>query len=209
MSASKTRSRGAKGGRGGKSQSGKGQGGNRSGGAGQGKPDSAAGGAGPSPAAAPSSTGVAMPGDGSRGSAEAPPASASLAAAKAKTSTGAPPRTSRAVVRHIDPRSALRVSALFYLSISLALFVAGGLLWAAANALGLVANVESFMDEIGFTDFQLRAGQFLKASLVAGVALTVCGSVANLLMAMLYNLISDTFGGIKVVLGEDKADPTG
>ncbi len=51
------------------------------------------------------------------------------------------------------------------------------------------------MDEIGFTDFQLRAGQFLKASLVAGVALTVCGSLANLLMAMLYNLISDTFGG--------------
>ena len=108
------------------------------------------------------------------------------------------------MVRHIDPRSALRVSALFYLSLSVALFVAATLLWLGANAIGLVGNIEAFMDEVGFTDFQLRAGQFLKASLITAVVFTVAGSLANFLMAVLYNLISETVGGVSVVLGDDR-----
>ena len=111
------------------------------------------------------------------------------------------------VVRRIDPRSALRVSAVFYASLSLALFLAAALLWIGANVVGLVGNVEAFMDEIGFTDFQLRTGQFLKASLITAAVFTVAGSVANLLMAVLYNLISETVGGINVVLGDEHPDP--
>ncbi len=206
MSASKTRSGGAKGGRGAKSRPGKGQGRNGSGGdrtkqrASTGEPAS------PRPTAsavtAPPTT-VASP-------TAAPPLAkpaATLARGKRETSKGAAPRSTRVTVRHIDPRSALRVSALFYLSMSLALFVAGALLWTGANAVGLVDNIESFMDEIGFTDFQLRTGQFLKASLIVGFVLTLGGSAANLLMAVLYNLLSDTFGGVKVVLGEDHPGP--
>ena len=202
MSASKTRSGGAKGGRGRKSQPGKGQGRNHSGGDGTKQPASRGLPASPSPPASavtapPTTVASETPAPGT-----AKP-TATLARAKLKTSKGAAPRSTSVTVRHIDPRSALRMSALFYLSMSLALFVAGALLWIGANAVGLVGNIEAFMDEIGFTDFQLRTGQFLKASLIAGFVLTVGGSAANLLMAVLYNLLSDTFGGIKVVLGED------
>jgi uncharacterized membrane protein (UPF0182 family) len=139
--------------------------------------------------------------------AEAPPA-AEPAATERPTAAPSRPRATRVVVRHVDPRSALRVSALFYVSLSIAMFVATILLWVGANAVGLVGNVEAFMDEIGFTDFQLRVGQILKAWLITATVFTVAGSLANFLMAVLYNLISDTIGGVKVVLGDDRAEST-
>lgn len=118
-----------------------------------------------------------------------------------------PARTSRVVVRRIDPVAVFKVSALFYVSLCIALFTAGLLLWAGAHAIGLVDNVESFMDEIGFTDFRLDGGRMFQGFLVLGVALVVVGSIANLLMAVLYNLIGDVVGGIKVVLSEDRTQP--
>lgn len=96
---------------------------------------------------------------------------------------------------------------LFYLSLCLALFIASVLLWAGANAIGLVGNVEGFLDEIGFTDFRLRAGPLLIASALISVVLVFVGSLANFLMAVLYNLIGDVVGGVKIVLTEDPETP--
>jgi hypothetical protein len=107
------------------------------------------------------------------------------------------------VLRRIRPLSVLRVSVLFYVSLSLALFVAAVLLWLGASAVGLIDNLEGFMDEVGFTDFRLRAGPLMVASLAGSVILVVAGSLANLLMAVLYNLIGDVVGGIRIVLSED------
>ena len=121
---------------------------------------------------------------------------AAATAGKGRRSTGV-------VLRRIHPTSVLRVSVLFYLGVSLALFVAGLLLWIGANVIGLVGNIEGFMDEIGFTDFRLRPTPLLLASALISVILVVTGSLANYLMAVLYNLIADVVGGIKVVLTED------
>ena len=123
-------------------------------------------------------------------------AAAPATAAKAQRSTGV-------VLRRIHPASVLRVSVLFYLGVSLALFVAGVLLWIGANVIGLVGNIEGFMDEIGFTDFRLRPTPLLLASALISLILVITGSLANYLMAVLYNLIADVVGGIKVVLTED------
>lgn len=123
-------------------------------------------------------------------------ATAPATAGKGRRSTGV-------VLRRVHPPSVLRVSALFYLGVSLALFIAGVLLWVGANVIGLVGNVEGFMDEIGFTDFRLRPTPLLLASALISVILVVTGSLANYLMAVLYNLIADVVGGIKVVLTED------
>lgn len=112
------------------------------------------------------------------------------------------------VLHRIHPTSVLRVSVLFYLGVSLALFIAGVLLWIGANVIGLVGNIEGFMDEIGFTDFRLRVAPLLLASALISVILVITGSLANYLMAVLYNLIGDVVGGIKVVLTEDP-DVTG
>ncbi len=113
------------------------------------------------------------------------------------------------MVRHIDALSVLKVSVLFYLSLSLALVTAGVLLWAGARSIGLIGNVEGFMDKVGFTDFRIQAGQLLQASVIASAVFVVAGSLANLLMAVLFNLISGVVGGVKLVLAEDHVPPKG
>lgn len=115
-------------------------------------------------------------------------------------------RTTGVVVRRFAPGSVLKVSVLFYLSMGLILLVAGVLLWAGAHSIGLIDNFESFMSDIGFTDFRIEGRQVMRGWLVVGGVLVVGGSFANLLMAVLYNLLADVIGGIRLVLEED--DPS-
>ena len=139
--------------------------------------------------------GRAKPGQGKQ------PASAKKDAPQA--TPGKAPRSTAVVLRRIRPASVLRVSVLFYLSLCLALFVAVVLLWIGANAIGLVGNIEGFMDDVGFTDFRLQPGPLLVGWGLISVIMVVTGSLANFLMAVLYNLIGDVVGGVKVVLTED------
>lgn len=125
----------------------------------------------------------------------------------ARTPKAPPPstiRTSRLVIRRLDPWTVLKVSILFYLSLCIVLLVAGVMLWLGARSIGVIGNVESFMDSIGFTDFEFRAGQILRGSALGGMVLVVAGTFGNVLMATLYNLINDVVGGLKVTLAEDE-----
>lgn len=120
----------------------------------------------------------------------------------------APRRSSRVVLGRVDPWAVLKLSLLFYLSLCVVLLVAGVLLWSAATSAGVVDNVESFISEIGFEDFRFLPGQILRASALGGLVLVVAGSCGNVLMAVLYNLISDVVGGLKVTLVEDDGNRT-
>lgn len=127
--------------------------------------------------------------------------------AKAGSASRSSGRTTGVVVRRVAPVSVLKVSALLYLSAGLILLVAGVLLWIGAHSVGLIGNLESFMGDIGFTDFRLEGGQVMKAWLIVGLVLVVGGSFANLLAAMLYNLLADVVGGVKLLLAQEDAEP--
>ena len=116
---------------------------------------------------------------------------------------GSTVRVSRVVLRRVDPWTVLKVSALFYLSIFVILLTAGVLLWMAASGAGVIGNIESFMDSIGFTDFRLLPGQILRTSALIGLVLVVAGTAGNVLLAVLYNLISDVAGGVHVTLADE------
>jgi len=113
------------------------------------------------------------------------------------------PRTSRVVVRRVDPWSVLKVSLLFWFSGVLVLLTAGVLLWAAAASVGLVENIESFMESLGFDGFRFEPGRILRGSALVGLVLSAAGSLGNVLLAVLYNVISDTVGGLRLTLSED------
>ncbi len=115
-------------------------------------------------------------------------------------------RTSRVVVRRVDPWSVLKVSIFFYLSVCIVLLVAGVLLWSAASSAGVIDNVESFMVEIGFDGFRFLPGQILRGAGLAGMVLVVAGTFANVLLATLYNLIGDVIGGVRLTLAEDESN---
>ena len=123
---------------------------------------------------------------------------------------GPPPnavRVSRVVLRRLDPWSVLKVSVLFYLSMFVVLLTAAVLLWLGANAAGVIGNIESFMSSVGFTDFRFLPGQIFRTSAIVGLVLVVAGTAGNVLMAVLYNLISDVVGGLQVTLSDDERRP--
>ena len=112
-------------------------------------------------------------------------------------------RRARGIVRKIDTWSVFRVSVLFYVALYCILLVAGAILWAAATATGLRDNVESFIaDLIASGKFEFVGGELFRASAIGGAILVVLGAGANVLMAVLYNLISEVVGGISVVVEE-------
>ncbi len=131
-------------------------------------------------------------------------------------------RRVRRVIRRVDPWTVLRFSVLFYLSIFLVVLVAGVALWQVASATGVRDNAESFVGELvgaGSTtdpaagasstsstknNFRFEGGRILQASALGGLVLVVVGTGANVLLVVLYNLISDVVGGIEMtVLEED------
>jgi hypothetical protein len=112
-------------------------------------------------------------------------------------------RTSHVIIRRVEPWSVFKLSLLFYLCVCVVLLVAGIVLWVGASAAGVVENVESFFQDAGFDGFKFSAGVMLRGFAVGGLILVVAGTIANLLLATLFNLMSDVVGGIRVTLGED------
>ncbi len=112
-------------------------------------------------------------------------------------------RRVRLVVRRIEPWTVLKFSVLLFATLYLVILVAGLVLWAAATATGLRENIEKFIgDLIASDDFRILGPTMLRASIVGGLVLVVMGTGANVLLAVLYNLISDVIGGIAVVFEE-------
>jgi hypothetical protein len=118
------------------------------------------------------------------------------------------PRTSRVVLRRVDPWAVLKVSALFWVSIVLILLTAGVLLWAAAASVGLVSGIEDAMAGFGFEDYEFLPGKILRGAALVGLVVSVAGTLGNVLLAVLYNLISDTIGGLRLTLSEDVPSST-
>lgn len=97
----------------------------------------------------------------------------------------------------------MKFSVLLFATLYLVILVAGLVLWAAATATGLRENIEKFIgDLIASEDFRILGPTMLRASIVGGAVLVVLGTGANVLFAVLYNLISDVVGGITVVFEE-------
>lgn len=130
-----------------------------------------------------------------------------LGAVAAPPADGAPvpiePRTSHVVLRRVEPWSVFKLSLVFYLCVCAVLLVATVMLWLGASVTGVVGNVESFFQDAGFDGFTFSAATMLRAFTLGGLILVVAGTIANLLLAMLFNLMSEVVGGVRVTLGED------
>ena len=114
-------------------------------------------------------------------------------------------RKSRRVIRHIDPWSVLTFSVLFHMVVFAALLLASVLVWNAAIESGMVENVESFIQELGdYETFEINADVMFKAAVVIAGMLTLASSVLVVLLTVVFNLISDLVGGIRVTVIEEE-----
>lgn len=137
-----------------------------------------------------------------------------VGAAAVATTTAASPsqrrrrlraRKSRRVIRHIDPWSVLTFSVIFHMVVFAALLLSSVLVWNAAIASGMVENVESFIQELGdYETFEINADVMFRAAIVIAGMLTLASSVLVVLLTVVFNLISDLVGGIRVTVIEEE-----
>ena len=73
------------------------------------------------------------------------------------------------------------------------------------DAYAYVAKEKGYFRDAGFDGFRFSPPQMLRAVVLIGLILVVTGTLANLLLAKLFNVLSDTVGGIRITLAEDVA----
>jgi len=121
-----------------------------------------------------------------------------LGAAPAK---GRPAPIRRAAIRHVDIGSVVKVSLAFYIVVLFVFVIAGLLLWVAADALGTLHSIDkSIRILFALKSFTLHPSSVAMYAAAAAVVVAVAGTLANVIMALIYNLIADAVGGIRVRL---------
>jgi hypothetical protein len=114
-------------------------------------------------------------------------------------------RKVRRVVRHIDPWSVLTFSVLFHLCVFAALLLASVLVWNAAEASGTIENLEALILDLGdYETFEIDGDAIFRAAVAIAGILTLASSVLLVLLTVVFNLISDLVGGIRVTVIEEE-----
>lgn len=108
---------------------------------------------------------------------------------------------SRVAVRHLDVGSVAKMSVLFYLVVLVVIVVAAVLLWVAADVFGTLPSIEKSVRTLfSLRKFRLHPGAVALYTAAAGAVIAMVGTLANILLSLIYNLIADVVGGIRVEL---------
>lgn len=113
-------------------------------------------------------------------------------------------RRVRRILRRIDPWSVLKLSFIFFTCMYAVLVLSSLLVWRAAVTSGIIDDVESFVVDLGFNDFQFAPEQMFRALLYGGAGMIVVATFMAVLMTVFFNLISDLVGGIRVSMIEQQ-----
>ncbi|MEZ5341173.1 MAG: DUF3566 domain-containing protein [Acidimicrobiales bacterium] len=113
-------------------------------------------------------------------------------------------RKVRRVIRHIDPWSVLTFSVLFHLVFFSSMLLASILVWNGAVQAGTIDNIENFIRELGdYETFNINSDVVFRAAVVIAGMLTLASSIIVVLLAVVFNLVSDLVGGIRVTVVEE------
>lgn len=114
-------------------------------------------------------------------------------------------RKVRRLVRHIEPWSVLKISLIFFFCIWIILLVAGSILWRVADSSGMIDNIEKFVKEIfALKSFSFDAKRIFRIYAVGGLVSVVAATGFTVLLSVLFNLISDLTGGVRITVIEEE-----
>ena len=82
--------------------------------------------------------------------------------------------------------------------------VTGVLLWNGGSATGTIDNLESFLESFGWESFTLEGWALLRSSAILGLFLIVLGTGIWVLAAVVFNLITELVGGVRVTVLEEE-----
>ncbi len=99
----------------------------------------------------------------------------------------------------LDVYSVAKVSIVFYLILLVIFVIASIFLWLVADAFGAVDSIQrSIRSLFDVKSYVLHPGTIALYTSAAGAVLAVAGTIANVLAAVIYNLISEVIGGIRL-----------
>lgn len=108
------------------------------------------------------------------------------------------------VVRHLDPWSTFKVALVFSTVLYGVLLTSGVLLWRVAANTGTLDNVERWFTQFGWESFELNGGEIYHNAWIAGLFGAVALTGFIVLLATLFNLVSDMVGGVRVTVLEEE-----
>jgi transmembrane protein DUF3566 len=127
---------------------------------------------------------------------------------RAQLRSAGTPRQARMVVKKVGPWSVLKFSLLFYFCVMLIFLLALAVVYWALGVFGVLDSAANLMETAGFGDpktgFAFNGYWIFSRLFVIGVVGVVVWSLVNLILAMMYNLVSDVVGGISVTLSEKR-----
>lgn len=112
------------------------------------------------------------------------------------------------VVRHVDPWSVFKIAFVANVVLYIIALTASVLLWNVAHATGTVDNVERFFESFGWESFEFNGGEIYHAGWIAGLFLVIGLTGLAVLMATLFNLITDLVGGMRFTVLEEEVVET-
>ena len=112
-------------------------------------------------------------------------------------------RVSR-VIRDIDPWSVFKVGLAFHLVCYFVSLISLVLLWNVAQSTGTLDNVENFMESFGWETFRFDGSELFGNLWVLGLLGVILGTGLWVLLATIFNLITDLVGGVRVTVLEEE-----
>ena len=112
-------------------------------------------------------------------------------------------RVSR-VIRDIDPWSVFKVGLVFHLVLYFVVLISLVLLWSVAESTGTIENIENFLESFGWESFSFDGWALFKNLWVLGLFVVVLCTGLWVLIATIFNLITDLVGGVRVTVLEEE-----
>lgn len=121
-------------------------------------------------------------------------------------------RRVRRIIRKIDPWTSLKVSALVWAVLAVALVLGTVIFWSVLDRAGIPEGITDFMVEITLIEESsepfANVEQFFRALVFGAIVWWVAMTGATVLGAVIYNLVSDVVGGLEIVVLEETYNPT-
>jgi hypothetical protein len=108
------------------------------------------------------------------------------------------------IVRHVDPWSTFKVALVMSIVLYVVVLTAGVLLWNVALDTGTVDNVERWFTQFGWERFELVGAEIFENARRLGLFGIVALTGAAVLVATLFNLVSDLVGGVRLTVLEEE-----
>lgn len=120
-------------------------------------------------------------------------------------------RRVRRIIRKVDPWTALKVSALVWAVLAIAIVLGTVIFWSVFERAGVPDRLTQFLVEItlieeGSQPFA-NTEQFLRVLIFGSVVWWVLMTGFTTAGAIVYNLVSDVVGGVEVVVLEETLNP--